>query len=69
MFRCKIGDAFASLPAGHVIKHIEVLHAKLSGQIQALETECDMIRADLNRLKVLLYGKFSTSIHLEADDA
>ena len=48
-------------------KHISGLHSRLSEQVHNIEDECNSVREELSKLKVLLYGKFKDSIHLETE--
>jgi prefoldin subunit 4 len=64
---CKVGDSFVSMPLDKVNQHLANLQKELSEQILNIETRCETIKSELSRLKVLLYGKFKNSIHLESD--
>ena len=67
--RYQIGETFIELSRDAIEARIGAEEANLKEEASRAQTELDEIRAEMARLKVLLYAKFKSSINLESDEA
>lgn len=63
--RYKIGDSFVFLPVEEVQELLTSDTARIDESVLSLEQKLDVIRDEMQELKVKLYARFGRSINLE----
>ncbi|RIB18541.1 putative GIM3-Gim complex component [Gigaspora rosea] len=67
LVRYKIGDAFISITLEDAAQRTKREKEFLSEELKKLRNEMDSLTTEMEKLKVLLYGKFGKAINLEKD--
>nr|OQO17010.1 hypothetical protein B0A51_13139 [Rachicladosporium sp. CCFEE 5018] len=62
----KIGDSFFSLPVSEVQERLSTSVEKINDEVTAVEERLSGVREEMQELKTELYGRFGSSINLEA---
>nr|OQO06840.1 hypothetical protein B0A51_16668 [Rachicladosporium sp. CCFEE 5018] len=62
----KIGDSFFSLPVSEVQERLSTSVEKINDEVTAVEERLRGVREEMQELKTELYGRFGSSINLEA---
>ncbi|KAK6421416.1 hypothetical protein LTR95_016820 [Oleoguttula sp. CCFEE 5521] len=62
----KIGDSFFSLPVSEVQERLSASVEKINDEVTAVEERLGRVREEMQELKTELYGRFGSSINLEA---
>ncbi|OQN96207.1 hypothetical protein B0A48_17714 [Cryoendolithus antarcticus] len=62
----KIGDSFFSLPVSEVQERLSTSVEKINDEVTAVEERLSGVRDEMQELKTELYGRFGSSINLEA---
>jgi hypothetical protein len=66
LFRFKIGDSFFYLPVSEAQEVLSSSASRINDEVSSLEEQLSGLRDEMNDLKAALYGRFGTSINLEA---
>ncbi|KAF0539105.1 putative GIM3-Gim complex component [Gigaspora margarita] len=67
LVRYKIGDAFISITLEDAVQRTKREKEFLSEELKKLRNGMDSLTTEMEKLKVLLYGKFGKAINLEKD--
>ncbi|OQO05844.1 hypothetical protein B0A48_09939 [Cryoendolithus antarcticus] len=62
----KIGDSFFSLSVSEVQERLSTSVEKINDEVAAVEERLSGVREEMQELKTELYGRFGSSINLEA---